>query len=184
MLNILSNIKIIDNTGAKSGIMIKKLIPKTSTKNSPAKIGDVISFSVRKTINQNKIKRKKVYKALIVRTKKTGNIIKKKEFVSNSLNKSDPCYSSFTSSLSTSFSNQSINEHTPFYSPYNFNNNFKSQKFGGHSIFWNDNAAILVKSSKNNKELIPIGTRIKGPICQSLKLQEGCLKIASIGLNI
>lgn len=157
MLNILSNIKIIDNTGAKSGIMIKKLIPKTSTKNSPATVGDVISFSVRKTINQNKIKRKKVYQALIVRTKKSGNLIKNRNMIPSDL----------------SFKNF----------PFFFNKNFKSQKLGGHSIIWDDNAAILVKSSKNKKELIPIGTRIKGPICESLKLQEGCLKIASIGFK-
>ena len=71
---LLSKIKIIDNTGAKSGIMIKRLKPKTIK--SYASIGDIVSFSVRKTINQNKVKRKKVYQAMIVRTKKRGNQIK------------------------------------------------------------------------------------------------------------
>jgi|SaaInlStandDraft_4_1057021.scaffolds.fasta_scaffold43157_1 large subunit ribosomal protein L14 len=132
MLNLLSQLKIIDNTGAKSGITIKRLKPKTSTKNSYATVGDILSFSVRKTINQNKIKRKKVYQALIVRTKKRGNMIK-----SN-----------------------------------------KSQKLGAHSIRYDDNAGVLIKI--NNKEYIPLGSRIKGPICKSLKLQEGCLKITSI----
>ena len=52
------------------------------------------------------------------------------------------------------------------------------QKFGGHLISWNDNAVVLIKIVKSDFQ--PIGTRIKGPICKSLKLQKGCLKIVSI----
>ena len=138
MVNLLSKIQIIDNTGAKAGIMIKRLKPKTIK--SYATVGDVISLSVRKTINQNKIKRKKVYQALIVRTKKKGNLLKL------CIDPKNPP--------------QSIRS-------------IKSQKLGGHSIIWDDNAAILIK-----KDYVPIGTRIKGPICKSLKLRY--LKIASL----
>ena len=47
------------------------------------------------------------------------------------------------------------------------------QKIGGHSIIWNDNGCILVK-----KDNTPIGTRIKGPICKSLKYKY--LKIEAL----
>lgn len=136
MLNLLSKIKIIDNTGAKSGIMIKRLKPKTIK--SYASIGDVISFSVRKTINQNKVKRKKVYQAMIVRTRKKGNGIKLNRKNGNNLEI------------------KNIN-----------------QKLGGHSIIWDDNAAVLIK-----RDNTPIGTRIKGPICKSLRYKH--LKIFSL----
>jgi len=122
MLNLLSKIKIIDNTGGKLGIIIKRLKPKTIK--AYASIGHIVSISMRKS--EGKIKRKKVYEGMIVRTKKKGNMINK-------------------------------------------------QKIGGHSIIWDDNGAILVK-----KDSTPIGTRIKGPICKSLKYKNmkiGALKI-------
>ena len=78
MLNTLSKVKIIDNTGGQIGRMIKRIRPKTTTKNSPAKVGDTILVSVIKTLKNAKIKRKGKYYGIVVRTKKTNNWIYKK----------------------------------------------------------------------------------------------------------
>ena len=226
MINLLSKVSIIDNSGAKEGIMIKRLIPKTSTKNSPATVGHVISISVRKTVpfarkanatnpggqiiqKKNKVQRKNVYQALIVRTKKNNNIIQKKEyqnFISSQGNaeikkniskEKTNIQKNFGGEYANNiykFRNNSVyNFKSPYSTPservekktnllkshnYFFKNNLNTQKLGGHKISWKDNAAVLIKLIKS--EYQPIGTRIKGPICKSLKMQKGCLKIVSI----
>lgn len=208
MINLLSNVFIIDNSGAKEGIMIKRLIPKLSTKNSPALVGHVISLSVRKTISKkgnisnsggqiaqkkNKIQRKKVYQALVVRTKKWNNKINKKDYQKNlnntSINNTNNFFS-FPDRRMGEFANNiykiNLTNNNPYTESitknekinYKFKNNINLQKLGGHTITWKDNAVVLIKLVKS--EFQPIGTRIKGPICKSLKMQKGCLKIVSI----
>lgn len=220
MINLLSKVSIIDNSGAKEGIMIKRLIPKTSTKNSPATVGHIISISVRKTIpftkkgnisnsggqiaqKKNKVQRKNVYQALVVRTKKINNLINKKDFQKyplqkNFFNFSTSPLNSYSPALrgvkgidnkdfeitnsigifANTFYNLKFSDKTAENPQYLFKNNLNSQKFGGHKITWKDNAVILIKLVKS--EFQPLGTRIKGPICKSLKMQKGCLKIVSI----
>lgn len=239
MINLLSKVSIIDNSGAKEGIMIKRLIPKTSTKNSPATVGHVISISVRKTVpfarkanatnpggqiiqKKNKVQRKNVYQALIVRTKKKNNIIQKKEYQKFMLNaetkinlekkindfggeyanniykfvNNPPLPSEGIRSegadqgdllespyiLKESSKKTNLSKSQVLYGGskknYLFKNNLNTQKLGGHKISWKDNAVVLIKLIKS--EYQPIGTRIKGPICKSLKMQKGCLKIVSI----
>ena len=160
MINLLSTINIIDNSGAKEGIMIKRLIPKTSTKNSPATVGHVISISVRKTIpfarkansnisggqpiqKKNRVQRKHVYQALIVRTKKKNNFIKKNFYAKNSLNqiidKSDLNNSKLFDSNNGEYINKYIQNSkiSPYFNKKNdyfFKNNLNMQKFGGHLI--------------------------------------------------
>lgn len=199
MINLLSKVAIIDNSGAKEGIMIKRLIPKTSTKNSPATVGHIISISVRKTIpftkkgnisnsggqitqKKNKIQRKNVYQALVVRTKKINNLINKKDIQKDPLQKNllnkDLEIKNSLGIFSNSFYNFEWKGESKLKTGYWFKNNLNSQKLGGHKITWKDNAVILIKLVKS--EFQPIGTRIKGPICKSLKMQKGCLKIVSI----
>lgn len=236
MINLLSKINIIDNSGAKEGIMIKRLVPKVSSRPQKgfAKVGHIISLSVRKTIpntisgsassrnagpqSGSRVKRKNVYQGIVVRTKKLNNIIQKKEYVrvSSSSRPSDrldsrsvlsaenmqssPARPTTSRSPVNDFSlrnhllisrseittlrhgcSQSAETLFKLNHPLHFKNNFSSQKLGGHTVTWQDNAVVLVsRGSPRGGEFQPIGTRIKGPICQSLKLQKGCLKIVSI----
>ena len=67
MIQLLTKLNIIDNSGGKIGTCIKILHPKGR---NIAKTGDIILVSVNKTIANSKVKRGGVYKALIVTTKK------------------------------------------------------------------------------------------------------------------
>ena len=65
MIQLNSNLSIIDNSGAKIARCIKVL-----GKNSEASIGDVIVVSIRKATPHKRIKAGEVHKAVIVYTKK------------------------------------------------------------------------------------------------------------------
>ena len=65
MLQLLSKVKIIDNTGGKVGTCIKILHPKGR---KVANVGDIILVSVNDTIRGSKVNRGGIYKAVIVRT--------------------------------------------------------------------------------------------------------------------
>lgn len=122
MIQLLSNIKITDNSGVLLGKTIKILKPKNA---KIGQVGDLILISSQAQIANSGIKPGSIFKAIIVRTK-TQNI-----------------------------SNVS-------------------------SIRWDENAAVLVKLSPKGDEYLPIGTRIKSPICASLKYKRGYQKIISL----
>jgi len=65
MIQLNSNLTIVDNSGAKIARCIKVL-----NKDSEACIGDTIVVSIRKAIPHKKVKAGEVHKALIVYTKK------------------------------------------------------------------------------------------------------------------
>ena len=64
MIQLNSNVKVIDNTGAKIARCIKVL------NKSYASIGDIIIVSIRKVVPNKKVRPGEVHKALVVHTKK------------------------------------------------------------------------------------------------------------------
>lgn len=71
MIWLLSEVKIIDNTGGLWGKCIKILSSKSSSpKKSFGKVGDLILITVTKTLPGSKMQKGDIVKALIVRTKK------------------------------------------------------------------------------------------------------------------
>ena len=67
MIQSFSRLNVADNTGAKEIMCIKVL---GGSKRRYARVGDVIVASVKKAIPTAKVKKGKVVKAVIVRTKK------------------------------------------------------------------------------------------------------------------
>lgn len=67
MVQLLSKVLIIDNSGGRVGTCIKILNPKGK---KIANIGDLILVSIKKNIPNSKVKRGGIYKALIVRSNK------------------------------------------------------------------------------------------------------------------
>lgn len=65
MIQLNSNLKVIDNSGAKIARCIKVL-----NNTQYASTGDIIVVSIRKAIPDKKVKKGEVHKALIVYTKK------------------------------------------------------------------------------------------------------------------
>ena len=57
--------------------------------------------------------------------------------------------------------------------------NRKSKGFS-NNLKWDENRIILVKHGAKGPDLLPIGSRIKGPISSSLRLLEGTKKIMSV----
>jgi large subunit ribosomal protein L14 len=83
MIQLLSKVDIIDNTGGKLATCIKILNPKGR---KIAKIGDIILVSINKTIANSKVNRGGVYKAIVVRTKiPIKNPSQKLSFTTNSV---------------------------------------------------------------------------------------------------
>ncbi len=66
MIQLLTKVSVIDNTGAKIATCIKLLNPKGR---KTANIGDIILVSINKTLANSKVTRGGVYKAIVVRTK-------------------------------------------------------------------------------------------------------------------
>jgi large subunit ribosomal protein L14 len=64
MIQLNSNVSVIDNTGAKIARCIKVL------NKSCASVGDIIVVSIRKVVPNKKVKAGEVHKALVVYTKK------------------------------------------------------------------------------------------------------------------
>ncbi|QSW38036.1 uL14 family ribosomal protein [Candidatus Vidania fulgoroideae] len=60
-----TNLKVIDNTGARKAICIKVL----GNGRKVARIGDVIVVSIKKCSKKSKVKPGSIYKSLVVRTK-------------------------------------------------------------------------------------------------------------------
>ncbi|MBN1115285.1 MAG: 50S ribosomal protein L14 [Oligoflexia bacterium] len=67
MIQVLTNLNVADNSGAKKAMCIKVL---GGTKRKYAKVGDVIVVSVKEAIPTSKIKKGTVTKAVVVRTSK------------------------------------------------------------------------------------------------------------------
>lgn len=67
MVQMQTRLKVADNSGAKEVMCIKVL---GGSKRRYAGIGDVIKVSVKEAIPRGKVSKGKVYKALVVRTKK------------------------------------------------------------------------------------------------------------------
>jgi large subunit ribosomal protein L14 len=66
MIQLLTKVTVIDNTGAKIATCIKLLNPKGR---KFANIGDIILVSIQTTTANSKVTRGGVYKAIVVRTK-------------------------------------------------------------------------------------------------------------------
>lgn len=66
MLGLLSKLSIVDNSGIKTGRIIKILKP---NKNQGAKIGDVVLITTMKWKFKSRFKKGSLAKALIIRTK-------------------------------------------------------------------------------------------------------------------
>lgn len=49
-----------------------------------------------------------------------------------------------------------------------------------NSLKWDENRIILVKHGAKGPDLLPIGSRIKGPVSSALRLLEGTKKIISL----
>lgn len=56
----------------------------------------------------------------------------------------------------------------------------RKNKNNANSLKWDDNSIILVKHGAKGPDLLPIGSRIKGPISSGLRLLEGTKKIVSL----
>lgn len=59
----------------------------------------------------------------------------------------------------------------------------KKSNYMGYSLNYSDNSVVLVKTGAKNKniwDLTPIGSRIRGPVCDTLKINRSCSKIISI----
>ena len=144
-------VNIIDNSGAIQGRCIKILLPKSHQGRRIAGVGDVLILSVTKIIPGSKIKKGDIMKALIVRTKKGSKSIKPMRIRPNS--------------------------------DYNNIVQGKRTNYMGYSLSYSDNSVVLVKTGAKNKnvwDLTPIGSRIRGPVCDTLKINRSCSKIISI----
>jgi|TARA_B110000285_G_scaffold212630_1_gene256330 large subunit ribosomal protein L14 len=67
MIQLLTKVTVIDNTGAKIATCIKLLNPKGR---KTANIGDIILVAIKSTTTNSKVTRGGVYKALVLQTKK------------------------------------------------------------------------------------------------------------------
>ena len=154
-------INIIDNSGAIEGRCIKILIPKSSRGHRSAGVGDVIILSVTKTIPGSKIKKGDILKALIVRTKKDSNRLK-------------PVKKGHKYLITENSSEDKAKIWVPG----------KKTNKTGYSLSFGDNSVVLVKAGGKNvaSDLTPIGSRIRGPLCDSLKInvRNGCKKLIAI----
>lgn len=163
-------INIIDNSGAIEGRCIKILIPKSSYGHRSAGVGDVIILSVTKTIPGSKIKKGDIMKALIVRTKKDSNRLKpiKKGFkylINTSFGAAKGLSDGDLTNLEISVPGKTTNK-------------------TGYSLSYGDNSVVLVKTqgAGSSSDLTPIGSRVRGPLCDSLKInvRNGCKKLIAI----
>jgi len=62
---------------------------------------------------------------------------------------------------------------------YYIRTNVKNKNYS-NSLKWDQNRIILVKHGAKGPDLLPIGSRIKGPISSALRLLEGTKKIVSV----
>lgn len=168
MISVQTIVNIIDNSGAIEGRCIKILIPKSSYGHRSAGVGDVIILSVTKTIPGSKIKKGDIMKALIVRTKKDSNRLKpiKRGFkylinTSKNLSGDDLAHLGLAISVPGKTTNKT-----------------------GYSLSYGDNSVVLVKTQGTGSasDLTPIGSRVRGPLCDSLKInvRNGCKKLIAI----
>ena len=127
MLNLLSSIKIVDNTGALLVLLLKRLQPKTSTKHVLARVGSLITCVIRKVSKQDVVELKERHPALIVRTKSKSNFLNL--FFHSSLSFIESLLKNFYSPFSfTHFIDFSIPSLSLKFRHFN-------QKLGGHTIF-------------------------------------------------
>lgn len=164
-------VNIIDNSGAIEGRCIKIIIPKSSYGHRSAGVGDVIILSVTKTIPGSKIKKGDIMKALIVRTKKDSNKLKPiKRGFKYLINNRD---------IQHVASNNNLTDIEIFVPG-------KKTNKTGYSLSFGDNSVVLVKTQGAGKnlssDLTPIGSRVRGPLCDSLKInvRNGCKKLIAI----
>jgi|JI102314DRNA_FD_contig_123_37727_length_2789_multi_4_in_0_out_2_3 large subunit ribosomal protein L14 len=69
MLFIQSQVKIIDNSGAKLGKVIKILTPKTLGGRQKGIVGSLLLLSIKKVLALKKVKKGNIYQALFLRSK-------------------------------------------------------------------------------------------------------------------
>lgn len=144
-------VNVIDNSGVLEGRCIKVLLPKSYYGRRIGKIGDIIILSVTKILNGSKIKKGDIIKALIVRTKR----IQDGNRVSVVTHKKEQNMKGIVYGKRSSMS--------------------------GYRKSFGDNSVVLVKlGTKNTREITPIGSRIKGPLSETLKIDKYTNKIISI----
>lgn len=144
-------VNVIDNSGALEGRCIKVILPKSFYGRRVGKIGDVIVLSVTKTWSGSKIKKGDVMRALIVRTKRMQD--GNRSNIVRVRKEEDQQGIVFG----------------------------KRSNIGGYRKNNGDNSVVLIKlGTKNRRDITPIGSRIKGPISESLRIDKYSSKIVSI----
>jgi|AntRauMFilla1563_2_1112583.scaffolds.fasta_scaffold00595_2 large subunit ribosomal protein L14 len=185
-------VNIIDNSGAIEGRCIKLLIPKSSYGHRSAGVGDVIILSVTKTIPGSKIKKGDIMKALIVRTKKDSNRLKpiKRGFKYLINTYKDPLtpqsplrgHSLRQSGVDRPLGSKDLSGGDLTYLEISVPG--KTTNKTGYSLSYVDNSVVLVKTqgTGSSSDLTPIGSRVRGPLCDSLKInvRNGCKKLIAI----
>ena len=121
MIQSESRLKVADNSGAKDILCIKVL---GGSRRRYAKVGDIITASVKAALPGAGVKKKEIVRAVIVRTIK------------------------------------------------------ETKRADGSSIRFDENAAVLI-----NKDGLPRGTRIFGPIARELR-DGGYMKIISLAPEV
>ena len=175
-------VNIIDNSGAIEGRGIKLLIPKSSYGHRSAGVGDVIILSVTKTIPGSKIKKGDIMKALIVRTKKDSNRLKpiKRGFKYLINTYKDPLTPQ--SGVDRPLGSKDLSGGDLTYLEISVPG--KTTNKTGYSLSYVDNSVVLVKTqgTGSSSDLTPIGSRVRGPLCDSLKInvRNGCKKLIAI----
>lgn len=165
MISESTKVNVIDNSGVLEGKCIKVILPKSYYGRRVGKIGDVIVLTVTKTLSGSKIKKGDVMKGLIVRTKRIQDG-----------NRANICGSTVSRQILTNELEKDRNLIV----------NGKRSNIAGYRKSFNDNSVVLIKmggrDTNTNKrtEIIPIGSRIKGPISESLRLDKYCGKLISI----
>lgn len=162
MISESTKVNIIDNSGAVEGKCIKVLLPKSYYGRRVGKVGDIIVLTITKTLTGSKIKKGDVMKALIVRTKRIqdGNrslIVRYKKEEFNSTQNQKTLIDSFGKSV------ESSNVKGVVYG--------KKSNIAGYRNCYEDNSVVLIKlgTGKNKFDITPIGSRIKGPISDSIR---------------
>jgi len=179
MIGLLTKTKIIDNSGGIEGKCIQILKPKNTKSGRRrylGKTGDLILVTLTKVLAGSKLKKGNLYKAIIVRTKKEKNSNNNLLYKLNNIKTDKNVWY------------QNINKKIENSNKYLINIQLQDQFLKTSrkepekiTNKFNDNSIVLVKlGKKNSEEYTPIGTRIKGPICRTLKNKKNYSKIISL----
>lgn len=149
-----TTVRVIDNSGPTEGRCIKILWPKSGYGRRIGRVGDLIVMVVVRTSPGSKIKKGEVVRALIVRTVGGTDTIRAEK--------------------NTNTNNGEVLG--------------KRTGIAGKRERFDENSVVLIKQGavggggriKRIREITPIGTRIKGPISEIVRLNKNNEKVLSI----